>query len=420
MTIAMKRDSDIARRRVAARAAARTRSSSTPPARRRHSGPARASLSDLVRTDHLGPPSRSYYAIATLTAVLVMLGLVMLLSVSAPARAGGEGSPYAMVLRQVAWAGVGTLGLFVALAVDYRWWKKVTGPLAIGGLCLMLLPLVPGVGRTVNDARSWVQVGPIGFQPSEILKIVLILVMASLLVRHQSHLQDWRRTTVPLMGMAVAAAVLALAPGDFGGAVVLSLIVIAMAFLAGVPLRHLGISVVIGGLGMLAVLVASPRRFNRLTAFFDVEGNKEHAAYQVWQGLLSIANGGLTGSGIGGSRSKLGYLPLAHSDFVFAIVADELGFIGVIAVLGAFAALVWLGISVAMRCTDPFGMHLAGGIAAWFGIQTVINVGGVVGVLPVTGLTLPFFSQGGTSLSVSLVAIGLLLNVARRGAAPTR
>ena len=140
----------------------------------------------------------------------------------------------------------------------------------------------------------------------------------------------------------------------------------------------------------------------------------------MWQGLLSIANGGLTGSGIGGSRSKLGYLPLAHSDFVFAIIADELGFIGVVAVLGAFAALVWLGISVAMRCTDPFGMYLAGGIASWFGIQTVINVGGVVGVLPVTGLTLPFFSQGGTSLSVSLVAIGLLLNVARRGAATTR
>jgi cell division protein FtsW len=415
MTIAMKRDTDIARRRAAARSASRSRSASAPSAKRRHGGPSRRSLADLVRTDHLDPPSRAYYAIATLTAVLVMLGLAMLLSVSAPARAGGDGSPYSMVLRQTMWAGVGTVGLLIAMTVDYRWWRRVTGPLAIGGLTLMLLPFVPGVGKTVNDARSWVQIGPISFQPSEILKVILILVTASLLVRNREHLNDWRRATAPLMLIAVVAAFLALAPGDFGGAVVLALIVVAMAFLAGVPLRHLGAFVAFGGLGMLAILVASPRRFNRLTAFFDLEGNKEHYAYQVWQGLLSIANGGITGSGIGGSRSKLGYLPLAHSDFVFAIIADELGFIGVIAVLGAFAALVWLGMSVALRCTDPFGMYLAGGIAAWFGIQTVINVGGVVGVLPVTGLTLPFFSQGGTSLSVTLVAVGLLLNVARRG-----
>ncbi|MEY2974452.1 MAG: cell division protein FtsW [Actinomycetota bacterium] len=420
MTIAMKRDTDIARRRAAARDAARRRSTSSAPVARRHTGPKRTSLAELVRTDHLGPPSRSYYAIATLTAMLVMLGLAMLLSVSAPARAGGDGSPYTMVLRQAMWAGVGTLGLLVATVIDYRWWRRVTGPLVIFGLGLMLLPFVPGVGRTVNDARSWVQIGPIGFQPSEILKVVLVLVTASLLVRHQDHLGDWRRSTAPLMVMAVAASLLALGPGDFGGAVVLAAIVVAMAFLAGVPLRHLGVSVLGGGLGLLAVLVASPRRFSRLTAFFDLEGNKEDRAYQVWQGLLSIANGGLTGSGIGGSRSKLGYLPLAHSDFVFAIIADELGFVGVIAVLGAFTALVWLGVSVALQCTDPFGMYIAGGIAAWFGIQTVINVGGVVGVLPVTGLTLPFFSQGGTSLSVSLVAIGLLLNVARRGVAPGR
>lgn len=420
MTIAMKRDTDIARRRAAARSVSRGRTTSAPSAKRRHGGPRRTSLADLVRTDNLEPPSRAYYAIATLTAVLVMLGLAMLLSVSAPARAGGDGSPYSMVLRQTMWAGVGTLGLLVALAIDYRWWRRVTGPLAIGGLTLMLLPFVPGVGKTVNDARSWVQIGPVSFQPSEILKIILILVTASLLVRNREHLNDWRRATAPLMIIAVVAALLALAPGDFGGGVVLALIVVAMAFLAGVPLRHLGAFVTIGGLGMLAILVASPRRFNRLTAFFDVEGNKEDYAYQVWQGLLSIANGGLTGSGIGGSRSKLGYLPLAHSDFVFAIIADELGFIGVIAVLGAFAALVWLGVSVALRCTDPFGMYIAGGVAAWFGIQTVINVGGVVGVLPVTGLTLPFFSQGGTSLSVTLVAVGLLLNVARRGAVRPR
>ena len=164
---------------------------------------------------------------------------------------------------------------------------------------------------------------------------------------------------------------------------------------------------------MLAI-VSDPRRFNRLTAFRDIKGNREHLAWQSWQGLLSIANGGMTGSGIGGSRSKMGYLPLAHSDFIFAVIADELGLVGAIAVVGGFMLLVWFGIQAALAAPDRFGMLLAGGIAAWFGVQTVINLGGVTGLMPVTGLTLPFFSAGGSSLFVSMTAAGLLLNVARR------
>jgi cell division protein FtsW len=170
----------------------------------------------------------------------------------------------------------------------------------------------------------------------------------------------------------------------------------------------------VGGIGALLAIISDPRRFNRLTAFRDIEGNKEHLAWQSWQGLLGIANGGLTGSGIGGSRAKMGYLPLAHSDFIFAVIADELGFIGSVAVIGGFALLVWFGIQTALAAPDTFGLVLAGGISVWFGVQAIVNIGGVAGVMPVTGLTLPFFSAGGTSLFVSMVAAGLLLNVARR------
>jgi cell division protein FtsW len=176
----------------------------------------------------------------------------------------------------------------------------------------------------------------------------------------------------------------------------------------------------VGATGAAIAVMSDPRRFNRLTAFRDIEGNKEHLAWQSWQGLLSIANGGVTGSGIGGSRSKVGYLPLAHSDFIFAVVADELGFVGSVAVIGGFALLVWFGIQTALAAPDQFGLVLAGGISVWFGVQAIVHIGGVAGLLPVTGLTLPFFSAGGTSLFVSMVAAGLLLNVARRAVTTPR
>jgi len=164
----------------------------------------------------------------------------------------------------------------------------------------------------------------------------------------------------------------------------------------------------------LLFVVSSPRRLDRFTAFLNVSEEKDHLAYQTYQGFLSMASGGLTGSGIGGSNGKLGYLPYAHSDFIFAVVADELGFVGTLAVVGGFVLLVGLGIQTAIAAPDRFGMLLAGGIAAWFGVQTIVNIGGVTGIMPVTGLTLPFFSAGGTSLFVSMTAAGLLLSVARR------
>jgi cell division protein FtsW len=152
----------------------------------------------------------------------------------------------------------------------------------------------------------------------------------------------------------------------------------------------------------------------RFTALADIAGQKDHQSYQTWQGFLSIANGGILGSGVGEGKGKLGYLPLAHSDFIFAVIADELGLIGAFAVLGGFALLVYFGIQTALAAPDRFGMVLAGGISVWFAVQTIVNVGGVTGLVPVTGLTLPFFSAGGTSLFVSMAGAGLLLNVARR------
>jgi cell division protein FtsW len=362
----------------------------------------------------VGPAPWAYYLIGTIVAVFVLLGLVMVLSASAATLAGRGSSPYRIVTRQLMWATIGLVGLYIAARVPLAAWRRFVIPLAVVALGMMALPFLPGVGTTVNDARSWVSIGSWSFQPSEVLKLATLAVAADFLTRHRDRVNDTRRGLIPIVVVAGLGAGACLAQGDFGSAVVLAAIVLAVGFIAGIPIPHLGTVAAAGAVMLAMVALASPRRLNRFTAFLDVEGNKDHLAWQIHQGYLSIANGGVTGSGIGGSNGKLGYLPLAHSDFIFAVIADELGLIGSIAVIGGFALLVWFGIQVALASPDTFGMLLAGGIATWFGVQAIINLGGVAGVLPVTGLTLPFFSAGGTSLFVSMVAAGLLLNVARR------
>lgn len=413
MTIAIKHGGNIADRRKQALAAAKRKRESGAGGKR-HAHHDRLSIRKALQRDRAVEVSRTYFAIIAVVAVMVLLGLVMLLSASGPLRAVGDGSPYSMVIRQSIFATVGLGLMAVVIRVRYQLFRRLVPLIWAVGLGLMALPFVPGWSHEVNDANSWVSLGGMTFQPSELFKLSVILGVADILTRRKDVLNDWRRTVVPIGAATGAAFVLSLIQGDFGSAVVLVLIVMAMSFIAGIPWMHIGTVVGVGGFIGAIMVFASPRRFGRITAFFDIEGNKEHYAYQVWQGMLSIANGGITGSGIGGSRSKLGYLPLAHSDFIFAIIADELGLIGVFTVLGGFTLLTILGMQTALRAPDRFGMLVAAGVTSWIAIQAIVNVGGVAGVLPVTGLTLPFFSHGGTSLLSCLVGIGLLLNISRR------
>ena len=372
------------------------------------------------RTEQLGPTPGVYYAIVVIVAVFVMLGLVMVLSATSANQVGGDDSPYAVFNRQLIWAGLGLLAMLIALRVPYQRWRVLVIPATIVAAGAMMLPFAPGLGATINDANSWVRFGSFGFLPSEFLKLAAIAFLADYFARHQDEVHIPRYGIWPVAIVAAGCAGISFVQGDLGAAIVLGAVVFAVGVIAGVPLRQVGAVAAIGVMAVTLAVMSDPRRFSRLTAFRDIEGNKEHLAWQSWQGLLSIANGGWTGSGIGGSNSKLGYLPLAHSDFIFAVVADELGFIGSLAVVGGFALLVWFGIQVALAAPDRFGMILAGGIAAWFGIQAIVNLGGVVGLMPVTGLTLPFFSAGGTSLFTSMIAAGLLLNVARRAVTSPR
>ncbi len=385
----------------------------TAPARRRRRAVARREDVEPLATT-LGPPPGTFYAIAGVVGVLVTLGLVMVLSASAVTEANLGRSPYGVFAKQAMWAAFGLVAIVVMIKVPYRLWQRLSILVAVVAAAAMFAPFAPGIGATVNGARSWIYLGPFSLQPSEFLKVAVVILAADLLARRSNARREGTRSLIPLATLAVVAAGLSLAQGDLGSAIVLGAIVLSVAWIGGVAATPLAAMAGTALAGALLFVVSSPRRLDRFTAFLNVAEEKDHLAYQTYQGYLSMASGGLGGSGIGGSNGKLGYLPYAHSDFIFAVIADELGLIGTIAVLGGFVVLVGLGIQVALAAPDRFGMLLAGGIATWFAVQAIINVGGVTGLMPVTGLTLPFFSAGGSSLFVSMVAVGLLLSVARR------
>jgi cell division protein FtsW len=362
----------------------------------------------------IGPPPTTFYVIALIVTVFTMLGLVMVLSASSIRLFHQGESPWRTFNRQVVWAILGAVALWICARIPYQSWRRFVVPGLAISTGLMLLPFVPGVGMQVNDASAWVSLGSLSLQPSEFLKLAVLLYCADLLTKRESEMHELSRTLKPTLMVAALAAGLCLLQGDLGSAIVLAGIVFAVAFVGGTPLVPMAVAGA-AGVGAAAMFVmSSQRRINRFTAFLDVAGNRDHLSYQTYQAMIAIAQGGTTGAGPGRGLNKLGdFLPLAHSDFIFAVVAEELGLIGVVAVVGGFLVLTYCGIQVALAASDRFGSLLAGGIIGWLVVQTVINIGGVTGLMPVTGLTLPFFSAGGSSLFVCMAAAGLLLNVAR-------
>ena len=358
-------------------------------------------------------PTRVFVAIFLVVGVFVAVGLVMVLSASSIVSVNNGGSAFTMFFKQLMWAAVGCLVAFGTYRMPYHSWRALNRPLLVFAIVLNLLPQTP-LGITINGAKAWVELGWVRFQPSELLKFALIIYLTNLLGRRQSELTIPRRTLNPALFAWGSAVLLALTQRDFGAAVVLSAIALTVLYMAGIPVRWIASAGVVAAFGGFLFLLTSASRMARWTAFLDIEGNRAHTSYQVWQSLLSIANGGLVGVGPGAGTSKWGYVPLAHSDFIFTVIAEEFGLFGSMLVIGGFAALTALGFIVAMRAPDYSGALLAAGITIWFAVQSIINIGGVVGVMPVTGLTLPLISYGGSSLLITLGAAGLLLNIARK------
>lgn len=361
-----------------------------------------------------GSPNATFFWILVTVLSLVTFGLVMVLSSSSIVALNRGMSPWTMFFRQLMWASFGGIGMAFFYRFPYPMLRRFVFPGLIVAYGLMLLPFVPNIGVSTNGARAWVAFGPVGFQPSEFLKFALLAYCANLLGRRQKEITNISRTVLPILRAWGVAVALCMLQRDLGGAIVMSCIVLTVLFMAGTPAR---IVVLLGSsaffMGLMFTLTNSSRR-NRWTAFLNLDETRGHYGYQVWQSILSISNGGLSGVGAGAGTGKWGYVPLAHSDFIFSTIAEEFGLIGVTLVIGGFLIFTLFGLQASMRASEKFGALLAGGVTMWFAIQASINIGGVSGSMPVTGLTLPLISYGGSSLLVCMSAAGLLLNVARK------
>jgi cell division protein FtsW len=344
---------------------------------------------------------------------LVVVGLVMVLSASSVQALRDFGSSWVVFQRQAMWVFIGVVALVVALRIDYRRWQRPAVPLVLVALGLLLVVLVPGLGVSVRGSSRWIGSGQFRIQPSEFAKLAILFFVADVLARRGAK-GSVRTALRPILVVFGFAAVLVMAQPDMGTTLVLGCIVLTLLFVGGVELRTLGgLLGLATGAALLLGLVEGYRRA-RLFSFLNPWKDAGNTGYQIVQSLVGLASGHWTGLGLGASRAKWGFLPNAYTDFIFAIIGEELGLIGTLLVIGLFVAFAVLGVRTALKAPDRFGALLASGITAWVVGQALINIGAVIGVLPVTGVPLPFVSFGGSSLVITMGAAGILLNIARQ------
>lgn len=344
-------------------------------------------------------------------AALGFIGLVMVLSASAAEAQSDFGNPWYQLQRQALWLTVGVVALVAALRVDYRKLRSVTRPFMVVTIGLLILVLV--VGQTVNGATRWLSLGPVTLQPSELAKLALVLFVADVLADRGGFMGNYRATLVPTLGAFSVLALLIMFQPNLGTTVLLFLTVLSMLWMAGISARVVGTMGAVAGTlaGMLAVF--EPYRWRRLVAFTDPWEDPLNTGYQILQSQAALANGGVTGLGLGQGRAKYGFLPEGHTDFIFSNIGEEFGLIGAGALIGLFVTIAVVGLLVARDAPDRFGMLVAVGITTWVTVQALVNLGAAVGVMPITGVPLPLVSAGGSSLTVTLAACGVLLNIAR-------
>jgi cell division protein FtsW len=345
---------------------------------------------------------------------LLIIGLMMVASSSVMISTKYYHQPFHFLVRQAAYLSVGLVLAVIVMRVDSSFWEKISMPLLLLCLLLLILVLIPGIGRLVNGSRRWLALGPIGIQVSELAKLTMVLYVAGYLVRQQQQLhQNLLGFIKPMMVLSIVA-VLLLAEPDFGATVVISGTVMAMLFLTGVKLRYY-LGLVIGVAACLITLaVSSPYRLARLTAFLNPWADQFNSGYQLTQSLIAFGRGGWLGTGLGDSVQKLFYLPESHTDFVFAVLAEELGLIGILLVLMLYSILVIRGLTIGYTAYTQgrlFASYTSYGLTFWLGLQAAINMGVNAGLLPTKGLTLPFLSYGGASMVINCIVMALILRV---------
>jgi len=349
-----------------------------------------------------------------LVAALLLMGLVMVTSASMSVAAKNLGDPFYFLERQFAFGLCGVLVAWAVTRVPVDLWEKHSLALLLLGLSLLLLVLIPGLGAKINGARRWMRIEPMNFQVSELAKVLVLIWVCSYCVRKRAELEQTFAGLLKPVGLLAIAGVLLLSEPDFGAATVLFATGFAVLFVAGARLRYVLSLVSLVGAAFAVLALTSAYRLKRLTVFLHPWDDPFNGGFQLTQSLIAIGRGGWFGVGLGSSIQKLFYLPEAHTDFVFAVLAEELGLVGVIGVIGLFVALVWRAILISRMASQAglkFQSYLALAFGMWLGLQAMVNIGVNMGVLPTKGLTLPLLSYGRSSLIVSLGWLGVLLRI---------
>jgi cell division protein FtsW len=358
-------------------------------------------------------PLANYQLLLGATLLLLVLGLVMVFSASSVESYATSGSAWGVSARQVMWAGLGLPLMFVASRMPTRFFRAIAYPVLAVAIALLALVLIPGIGVEVNGSQNWLRIAGFQLQPSELSKIALVIWGADLLARKDKLLDDSKHLLIPLLPVAGLLLLLVLAGGDLGTSLILMVIVASLLFFAG---ARWSVLLGLGAIALSAVLFLSfttGYRKARLTSWLDPAADPLGSGWQALHGTYALASGGWWGLGLGASREKWGALPEAHTDFILAIIGEELGLVGTLVVLVLFATVAFAGYRIAVGTQDPFVRLAAASVTAWFVMQAVVNMGAVLGILPITGVPLPLVSYGGSSLVATLGALGMLMAFAR-------
>lgn len=379
----------------------------------------RETVRERLRAFHalLDRPLTPYYLIVGITTLLVCLGLVMVLSTGSVIDLTQGQSPYKDFEKQFLYVVIGVPLLWIAARCSPRWFRAAAYPLVAVSVLGLLLTLIPSLAPPVNGAARWITIGGFQFQPSELAKLALAVWGADLLARKEKLglLGDWRHMLIPLLPGTAILALLVMAGDDLGTTMILLIVFLTLLWIAGTPGRVFGGMVMIMAIAATLLIVTASYRFARIENFFG-GGNSNPLGpnQQVIQGRWALGSGGLFGVGLGASGQKWGWVPEDNSDFIFSIIGEELGLIGTLCVVALYGGLAYAGLKVSRRAPDMFSRLLAAAITTWIVLQAVVNIGSVIGVIPPEGVPLPLVSEGGSSLLVTMVALGVLMSFARR------
>ena len=366
-----------------------------------------------ARADQRTANARSATTLMVVMAALLVVGLAATTSASSVVGIGSQEDQFFFLKRQLLGVGLGAAALFVTSRVSYQAYRRLAVPIFVGISGLLVVVLV--IGDEVAGAQRWIDLGPISLQPSELAKFGVIVALAAVLDRKKTMLGDLGHFLAPVALFLGGTALLVMLQPDLGTTIVIAVAALAVMLTSTAPFRYVVGTGLGGGLAAGALALSAGYRRDRITGFLDPWADAGGTGWQLIQSYYALGTGGMFGVGLGGSRARWFYLPNAHTDFIFAIIGEETGFVGASLVLALFALFAAAGWTVARRAPDAFGRMVAAGITAWITMQAIVNVGGVLGVMPITGITLPFVSYGGTAIAVTMAAAGVLVNIAHSG-----